>query len=154
MQALSGGAPKFLNILSDELIPFIDAKFRTDPGARMIVGHSYGALFACYAMLTKPGLFHDYLVVSPSLWYDNRMMFGVAKTYLAAHDGLPANVFYAVGAREGSPTEEMVPDLRAWNEMLNAANLKGYRATMIVYDGDTHESVFPRRADARPARAR
>jgi predicted alpha/beta superfamily hydrolase len=94
IQALSGGGPKFLSILKDDIVPAIDAQYRTDPAERMLVGHSFGAPFACYAMLTKPGLFHDYLVVSPSLWYDDRVMFGLA-------------------------------------------------AQMMVFDGETHESVFP-----------
>lgn len=143
IQALSGGGAKFLDILGGEILPFIDAKFRTDPGARMIVGHSYGALFATYAMLTKPGLFHDYLVVSPSLWYDNKMMFDVAKSYIASHKSLAANVFYAVGSFEAQSNHDMVGDLQAWNDMFKAANLAGYNSTMIVYDGETHESVFP-----------
>jgi uncharacterized protein len=143
MQALSGGGPKFLRLLRDELLPYIDANFGTDPAARMIVGHSYGALFACYAMLTEPNLFHDYLIVSPSLWYDNRMMFGVAKSFLAVHKSLPAHVFYAVGSREGNAQQQMVPDLKAWNDLLNGAHLSGYRSTLKIFDDDTHESVFP-----------
>ena len=143
IQALSGGGPKFLGVLADELIPFIDTKFRTDPAQRRIVGHSFGALFACYAMLARPGLFHDYLIVSPSLWYDDRMMFGLAKTYIAAHRSLPANVFYAVGSFEASSDHAMVDDLRAWNDLLAGAKLDGYKAQMMVFDGDTHESVFP-----------
>jgi predicted alpha/beta superfamily hydrolase len=143
-QALSGGGAKFLDILGDEILPFIDARYRTEPGARMIVGHSYGGLIAAYAMLTKPGLFHDYLIVSPSLWYDNKMMFSLEKAYIAAHKTLPANVFYAVGSfehHEGGPM--MVDDLRAWCDALNGAKPAGYNSIMMVFDGDTHESVFP-----------
>lgn len=143
MSAVTGGAPKFLSILSDELLPFIDTHFRTDPGARMIVGYSFGALFATYAMLAKPGLFHDYLVVSPSLWYDNRMMFDMAKTYIATHKSLNVNVFYAVGALEANSQHNMVGDMRAWDAMLTAPKLDGYKSTVMVFDNDTHESVFP-----------
>jgi predicted alpha/beta superfamily hydrolase len=143
IQALSGGAPKFLRLLSDELLPYIDSNFRTDPAQRMIVGHSFGALFATYAMFAKPGLFRDYLIVSPSLWYDNRMMFGAAKAYIATHKGLPANVFYAVGSLERNSEHAMVGDLQDWCAMLDAAKLAGYKSTMLVFDGDTHESVFP-----------
>ncbi|HEY1629876.1 MAG TPA: alpha/beta hydrolase-fold protein [Rhizomicrobium sp.] len=143
IQALSGGGPEFLRVLGDELIPFIDAKFRTDPAQRMIVGHSFGALFACYAMLTRPGLFHDYLIVSPSLWYDDRRMFGLATAYIAAHKALSAHVFYAIGALEASSDHAMVDDLRAWNTLLGDAKLGGYKSQMTVFDGDTHESVFP-----------
>src|ERR1700744_2606204 len=136
IQKLSGGGPKFLDVLSDELLPYIDANYRTDPAQRMIVGHSFGGLFACYAMLTKPSLFHDYLVVSPSLWYDNRMMFGLAKTYLATHKTLPAHAFYAAGSFEHNSEHDMTTDLQNWNDLLNAAKPGGYSASMLIYDGD------------------
>jgi hypothetical protein len=143
IQKLSGGGPKFLDVLSNELLPYIDTNYRTDPKARMLVGHSFGALFACYTMLTKPDLFHDYLLVSPSLWYDNRTMFGLAKTYLAKHKDLPANVFYAAGSYEHMSEHDMTTDLQNWNDLLSTAKPAGYTATMMIFDGDTHESVFP-----------
>jgi predicted alpha/beta superfamily hydrolase len=143
IQALSGGGPAFLGQLEHEVLPMIDAKYRTDPARRMLVGHSFGALFACYAMVTRPGLFHDYLIVSPSLWYDNRMMFALGKTFLAAHKTLPANVFYAAGEEENASNHPMVDDLRAWSDMFAAAKPDGYTSTLTVFSGDTHESVFP-----------
>jgi len=142
-QVASGGGPMFLNILSDELLPFIDSHFRTNPAIRTIVGHSAGGLFATYAMLTKPGLFSDYLVVSPSLWYDNRVMFGVAKDFIAENSSLHANVFYAVGAFEEGTQHAMVSDLKDWNALFDSAKLQGYSAKLMVFDGDTHEAVFP-----------
>ena len=108
-----------------------------------LVGHSYGGLFACYAMLAKPGLFHDYLIVSPSLWYDDRMMFRKATAYLIAHGSLPAHVFYAVGSFEANSEHRMVDDLNAWHMLLSGVKPDGYKATLMVFDGDTHESVFP-----------
>ena len=138
-QKVSGGGPNFLKILGDELLPFIDARFRTKPSRRMIVGHSFGGLFASYAMLTKPGFFHDYLIVSPSYWYDNRMMFTLAKRYIASHKALPAHVFYAIGSREGI----MVDDVNAMDTLFKKAKLEGYYSSLQVFEGDTHNSVFP-----------
>ncbi len=141
IDALSGGAGDFLKILSDELLPAIDARYHTDPNARMLVGHSYGGLFATYAMLTRPGLFRDYIVVSPSYWYDDRMMFGLARDYIAKHDTLTANVFYGVGAYESGGA--MADDMKAMDALFTGAGLKGYHSTLKVFDGETHNSVFP-----------
>ncbi|MGD0145111.1 MAG: alpha/beta hydrolase-fold protein [Rhizomicrobium sp.] len=143
-QKVSGGGPAFLRLLKTELLPYIDANFRTRPDDRMIVGHSYGALFTTFAMLAEPELFQHYLVVSPSLWYDNRSAYTRADRYIASHRSLHADVFYAVGAFENHPGgETMVDDLKAWDAKLAAAHLKGYRATLMVFDGDIHNSVFP-----------
>lgn len=143
IQKLSGGGPAFLSLLEHEVLPLIDAKYRTDPAHRMLVGHSFGALFACYAMVTRPGLFYDYLIVSPSLWYDNRMVFALGKTFIATHKALSANVFYAAGEMENASEHPMVDDLHAWADMFAAAKLDGYTSTVMVFPGDTHESVFP-----------
>lgn len=40
LQKTSGGGPKFLEALETEIVPFIDRHYRTDPGERVLVGHS------------------------------------------------------------------------------------------------------------------
>ncbi len=143
-QKYSGGGPKFLSVLSDEILPYVDTHYRTDPAARMIVGHSFGGLFATYAMLNRPGLFRDYLIVSPNYVYDNREMFAEAKAYVAKHSTLPAHVFYAVGAYENHPKgDKMVDDLREMDMLLTNAHLQGYTSQLHVFDDETHNSVFP-----------
>lgn len=144
-QKLSGGADSFLNVLQNEVLPFIDKRYVTDPKARMIVGHSYGGLFATYAMLTRPGLFRDYLIVSPSYWYDDKMIFAVAKRTLAHRTALPAHAVYAVGSFENQPQHgrPMVDDVKVMDALLNAAHLKGYESAVRVFTGETHNSIFP-----------
>lgn len=143
-QKVSGGGDNFLNILANELLPYIDTHYRTVPQQRMIVGHSYGALFASYALLKRPGLFHDYLIVSPSYWYDDHVIFKTARSYVARHKALKARVFYAVGSFENHKrSPKMVDDVRAMDKMLTDAKLTGYESAVQVFDGDTHNSVFP-----------
>jgi len=136
-----GGATTFLHILGDEIVPAIDKRYRTDPAARMIVGHSYGGLFATWTMFQRPGLFRDYLVVSPSLWFNNRMVFDVMHAYLATHKELPARVFFSVGSFEGGGS--MAADIKALDGELTAAHPAGYESEVHVFDGETHNSVFP-----------
>jgi predicted alpha/beta superfamily hydrolase len=147
IDAQAGGAPDFLKLLGDDLLPAIDARYHTDPNARMLVGHSYGGLFTTYAMLTRPDLFRDYIVVSPSYWFDDKMIFALARNYIAGHGALAAHVFYGVGAFEGGGTYEsggtMADDMKAMDSLLTGAKLKGYESSLRVFTGETHNSVFP-----------
>ena len=51
-----GGAAAFQAFIADELIPWLDANYRTRP-YRILVGHSHGGLFAIYSLTTRPELF-------------------------------------------------------------------------------------------------
>jgi uncharacterized protein len=66
----TGGADHFIAFLEKELIPYLEAKYPTAP-YRLLVGHSFGGLLGLQALISKPTLFTDYIVIDPSLWYDN-----------------------------------------------------------------------------------
>ena len=51
-----GRADLFLRFFEDELIPFVDERYRSSP-FRLLVGHSQGGLLAAYALTTRPKLF-------------------------------------------------------------------------------------------------
>ena len=70
-----GGADNFLKFIQNELIPVIDANYRVVPGERVMVGYSLGGLFGAYAMFESPELFNRNILISPSFWWDNRMIF-------------------------------------------------------------------------------
>jgi uncharacterized protein len=42
----SGGADRFLAFMEEELIPYVEGKYRADRTDRGLLGHSYGGLFA------------------------------------------------------------------------------------------------------------
>jgi predicted alpha/beta superfamily hydrolase len=56
-EATSGGAAAFLDFLEHEVIPFVDRTYRTIPSDRGLLGHSYGGLFAIYALEQTAGAF-------------------------------------------------------------------------------------------------
>lgn len=146
IQKLSGGGPAFLKRLETSILPEIDRRYRTQPSERMLVGNSFGGAFAAFTLVTKPELFQRYLIVSPSLWWDNRMLFDTAKRYIAAHKALPAKVFWSVGGEENQPPPEgspMVDYLIEFDALLKSAQLEGYRGTVMVFPDETHYSVFP-----------
>lgn len=54
-----GFGEDFVAFLADELVPFVDARYRTrrDPDQRLIVGDSYGGLIATYVPFQRPDVF-------------------------------------------------------------------------------------------------
>lgn len=142
-QRHSGGGPAFRRFLAEELFPFVERTYRaTDE--RALVGHSYGALFGAWTALTDPALIDHYVMVSPSLWYDDRLLFRVEETAARSGEPLPATIHLAVGALEGNRERDMVGDLRELGRRLEARASPGTRLEVEVLDGETHDSVFPR----------
>lgn len=139
-QEHSGGAPAFLAFIRDEVLPLMNARYRAG-GKRALVGHSYGGLFASWAMLEEPELFDGYIVVSPSLWYHDGWIFKQETEAFAERTRLDATAYFAVGDFEGG---SMVPDLERYAGRLEARKLDGFRIRGEVLSDETHNSVFPR----------
>jgi predicted alpha/beta superfamily hydrolase len=95
----AGGADKFLSFIADELLPTIDRDYRTRP-YRVLVGHSLGGLFATYALMNRPEVFNGYLIISPSLWWDDQALVKTAQPFFAAHQDMHADIYMAM-ASEG-----------------------------------------------------
>lgn len=60
-----GSADKFLNFISDELVLFIDTKYRILP-KKIAIGHSNGGTFITHCFIEKPDLFDVYIAIDPS----------------------------------------------------------------------------------------
>lgn len=142
-QRLSGGAPKFLEAIETEIVPFIDRRYRTLPGDRTLVGHSYGGLFTVWTLLTRPGLFRRYVAVSPSLWYDDHLPRRLEEARARRHDALPARLYLCVGDRERGGRIDMVEDLRDLARRLEARSYRGLAFESLVVEDETHNSIFP-----------
>jgi predicted alpha/beta superfamily hydrolase len=145
MQKHSGGGPKFLAFLREELIPWVDAHYRTRRDDRGLVGHSYGGLFTSWVLLTAPDLFNRYIIVSPSLWYDERVMFALEKKSRDSRgtSGRATRVYLSVGAREGNAQHDMVRDLQQFSKLLRARKNLNAAVKLEIPEDEHHDSVFP-----------
>lgn len=65
-----GGSADFRRFVRTELIPFIDARYRTT-GERAIVGESLAGLFIVETFFLEPDLFSTYIAFDPSLWWND-----------------------------------------------------------------------------------
>jgi hypothetical protein len=142
IQKVSGGGPLFHGFIADELIPFIAREYRVNR-ERVLVGHSYGGLFAAWLTLKNPELFGGYVIVSPSLWYDDHLIFKEERRLATTSRDLPARVYLAVGSREGNNQRDMVADLRRFAATLEQRKYPGLRLRWSVEADETHNSVFP-----------
>jgi len=76
----TGGADVFLQVVVDEVIPFMEARYRASP-FRVLGGGSFGGLFTLYAMLARPGLFAANIAASPAVRYAEEWLFGYEQSY-------------------------------------------------------------------------
>lgn len=65
----SGKSSKFIEFISKELQPIIKRNYRCNEEST-IIGQSLGGLLATEILFEHPELFTNYIIVSPSLWWD------------------------------------------------------------------------------------
>ncbi|HEY0045544.1 MAG TPA: alpha/beta hydrolase-fold protein [Flavobacterium sp.] len=66
----TGHSDNFIAFIENELQPYINKSYKTNSD-KTIIGQSLGGLLATEILFTKPQLFDKYIIVSPSLWWDN-----------------------------------------------------------------------------------
>ncbi len=135
----SGGAGEFLRFIEEELFPFIDSNYRTNPVDRTVAGLSDGALFSLYVLFHAPETFSRYIVVSPHLAWDDRVIFQYEDGFFKKNTGLPTKLFLAVGSLD----RDFASDLSQFHRRLEDRNYAGLEMEMVILDQETHLSVFP-----------
>lgn len=100
----TGGAPEFLAFIENELIPKIEHDFSADTTreSRVILGHSYGGLFGAYAFAVNNKVFGNYIMLSPSLWFDNEISMIQEKQNRVENKDIHQLVFMGIGEAENS----------------------------------------------------
>lgn len=93
----TGKSERFIAFIQKELQPFIEKRYKTD-GSKTILGQSLGGLLATEILLRKPELFNTYLIVSPSLWWDNESLLKKAPELLKSVEGKAITVYVSVGS--------------------------------------------------------
>jgi len=141
----TGGADRFLRFLRDELTPRIERDYRT-ARPRLLVGHSLGAIFVCYSLMTAPAFFDARFAHSPAIWRDEDVVAGALSTWLTSARGLGGFFYLSVGAKESDGLGRGYDKLRA---VLSArAAVAGLRWQAEVTPGAVHETNVERATPA------
>jgi len=161
----SGGLDGFLDMLLQEALPAVQQRHAVDTGRMAIFGHSLGGLAALYTLLTRPAMFQTFVALSPSIWWDHRVILEHEAAFsarISAGEVVP-RVLIAVGATEQTPPDTILPpsvsvDLKKLQHVAdkarmvdNAAELaerlqalagaSGYTVRYLCPEGETHVTL-------------
>ena len=142
--ATAGGADIFLQFLIDELMPYVQKKYRTDP-YKILIGHSFGGLFAVHTMLNKPDAFDAYISISPSLWWNRWEEVKHAESFFRSHPSFKKSLYITLG-NEGpemqdpmnsfvSIMEKVAPHDFRWKYDYMSKEDHGTTVHRSIYDG-------------------
>lgn len=144
---MPGGAPNFLRFIREELIPHIDAKYRTQTVGRTLLGHSLGGFFTLYAMFqtgNDPARPFTRLVAGdPSMTEDNLRLFDQEQALATTTRSLP-NRMYLPTARYDGAVQTLYAGALASRLATDFPNLQ---AEHRVYDTDHGGEVVPGYSD-------
>lgn len=146
-----GEAEPYRRFLADEVMPFVASTYRTDTNRTIFAGHSYGGLLGVHILLTEPKMFSHYIIGSPSLWYDQKVMLARERTYAETNKDLKADVLMAIASFEtiskASPRYsgklDMIADLQEFEKALRSHNYPGLKLTTEIIQDEDHLTVFP-----------
>ncbi len=147
--ATAGKSGQFIAFLQTELQPHIERRYKTT-SAKTLIGQSLGGLLATEILFKNPALFTRYIIISPSLWWDNGSL--LAQTPAVASPGFtrPTDVYIGVGkeglAANGLP-RVMEVDANLLAEKLRAAKSSGLKVHFDYLPQEdhatiTHQAVF------------
>jgi len=100
----AGKSENFIAFLEKELQPYIESNYKTS-NSKTIIGQSLGGLLATEILLKKPTLFNKYIIISPSLWWDNLSLLKQSSLLLEESFKQKTDVYIGVGKEGLAPSD-------------------------------------------------
>lgn len=137
-----GQANKHLSFIRNDVMNYVDDKYRTDPRSRTYFGYSLGGEFGAYILLTQPHTFNNYIIGSPSIKNEISYLSELSEELRVGNENnyvnLNANVFISHGTLE----TEMVEPIGEFVKLLKGRRDKGLSLQKVEVEGD-HQTAFP-----------
>lgn len=125
----AGGAPAFLQHLTEEIIPRAEAQLPLPVGRRFIAGYSLAGLFALWAAHSC-GRFHGAASMSGSLWYEGFLPWAQAQCCQVR------SAYLSVGDREAKTRNaRMAPVELCTRDMASLLTTRGVETTFTLERG-------------------
>ncbi len=145
----TGHSNKFISFIEKELQPYIEKNYKTN-STKTIIGESLGGLLATEILLKKPALFNNYIIVSPSIWWDNGSILNESPSILKNNSAQKTSVYIGYGKEGLAPGKiphVMEIDANLLAEKLNqikSKSLQVYLDYLPLEDHATigHQAVF------------
>lgn len=139
-----GKGRQYLSFLAEELKPFIDQKYRTDPRSQKtgMIGASLGGLISLYGVYLYPDVIGKTGSISGSLWYENFIRFMCARRMKTEN----LKIYMAVGDREGAGKQNikgtMVEKTKEAYGILKASGIEKAKLRLVIEEGGGHGHDF------------
>lgn len=132
-----GGSEQYMDFIQNELQPFINKNYRTTL-KKTIIGESLAGLMTTEILLKRPTLFNEYIIISPSLWWGEKLLLKNAKQLLHKNLNKQVNVYL------GIPNKD--EDLKMYedSELLHQ-ELKNNKNIKLIFDymhDERHSTVI------------
>ena len=114
----TGSSAQFIEFISKELLPLVANKYRITE-LKTLIGQSLGGLLATEILFKHPELFDNYLIVSPSMWWDDESILKLEPKVFAGNK----SIFIGVG-KEGEIMERGAKQLSQKLTELNWPNAR------------------------------
>ncbi|MDK8183516.1 alpha/beta hydrolase-fold protein [Paenibacillus sp. UMB4589-SE434] len=140
-----GGAAAFLQFIAEELMPDIQERYQVDASRQSIFGHSLGGLFVLYAMFAKPGLFENYLSVSPSVHWNEAEFLAHEQQFTAdlAQSEHHIRLLIGAGENEKGHFTGHIEKVNAFAQRLSGLSYPHFQVEFKEFEGEGHISVLP-----------
>jgi predicted alpha/beta superfamily hydrolase len=96
----SGGGEAFIAFLEQELLPYIDQRYPTQP-RKMLIGHSLGGLTVMQIFVHHTHLFESYVCIDPSMWWDHQLLLTETKRALETRRFLGTSLYLGIAHTAG-----------------------------------------------------
>lgn len=128
----AGGAEDFSRFLSEEVVRFVDANYRSND-YRILFGHSFGGFFAIFNMLEHPGVFDAHMAASPSIFWNDAQLLGLAESKPGTGTSAGHTLYATLADTESRKAAEQIASL--------VSILDGSRDAFVRLDSETHTST-------------
>jgi predicted alpha/beta superfamily hydrolase len=138
----TGKANEHAKFIEKSVFSYIEKNYRVTD-SRTYVGNSLGGLLGAYILFTKPNMFNNYILGSPSVWFKNDDILKIKTApNLNQH-----KVFIAVGANEtielDSPKDDMVKGAKELELKISSDLFPNTKVKLLTIQGANHETAFP-----------
>ncbi|WP_297964697.1 alpha/beta hydrolase-fold protein [uncultured Campylobacter sp.] len=142
--ANGGGAAEFYDFVKDELFPLVEKKYSTAKSDKIYFGHSFGGLFGIYALLRDDGIFDEFFIASPSLWWGESQLIRDALDEGKLRSNLKAKfIMLVAGSREMRKGKTDKAGILKVADLAKILKTKGLSCEFRLYEGASHGEVIP-----------
>ena len=140
----SGSSAKFIAFIEKELQPFIESGYKANTN-KTIIGQSLGGLLATEILFTNPTLFNTYIIISPSLWWNDGSLLKLQPKITGTGFTQKTAIYIGVGkegAMTGHDNHIMQEDAKKLADKIKAAKNKKTKVFFDYLPKEDHGTIL------------